>query len=309
MNQILSTQNLNSKQKRSGGSKGPKDITSVAKFFAIGLFIFGLFLIINSSYAMIKENGEAEKKALVKPTIDVENKGEDKLLLKVMHEDDIDKVTYSWNKENPVTVEGLNQKFYQKELDIPNGENVLYVTAADVNGSTQEFKKTFELSLSTNIDISISGNNIKINLEGQNDIKEFKYAWDEEEAKTVEVNQKEYSMKIQAPIGKHTLTVTAIDVNGEEKEKTQEVVGTTKPTVEISKGKNGFLIKAHDDIKLDKIEITTLEDGKVTPIQTDGKDFEYEFPLKENNENYIQVVAYNENGVKSKKIRAKWPKN
>ena len=49
-------------------------------------------------------------------------------------------------------------------------------------------EKDFELTLSTNIDVSIAGNNIKINLKGQDVIKEFTFAWDEEEPKKVDVN-------------------------------------------------------------------------------------------------------------------------
>ena len=41
---------------------------------------------------------------------------------------------------------------------------------------------------------------------------------------------------------------------------------------------------------------------------TDGKDFTYNFPLKEGDENKIQIVAYNSNGVESEVVRAKWKK-
>ena len=310
MNQILSTENINNRNKgskKSRGGSGTKDINSVIKFFAIGLFIFGLFLIINSSYAMLKGNGEETTKSMVEPTIEVENKGEDKLLLKVMHEDDIEKIRYSWNQENPTTVQSVG-KFFQKELDIPSGENTLYVTATDANGNVKNMQKSFELNLSTNIDMSISGNNIKINLKGQNEIEEFKYAWDEEEPTTVKVNDKEYSMEIEAPVGRHTLKVTATDVNGEEEEKTQEVVGTTQPTIEVKKGDNAYIITAHDEIGLDRIEITKLENGKVTKVQADGKEFEYNYPVYSGSDNFIEIKAFNDNGVQSKRVRVKWPK-
>ncbi|MBR0491703.1 MAG: hypothetical protein IJJ82_06660 [Clostridia bacterium] len=307
MNQILSTENINNKNKGSKKSSGSKDIRSVTKFFAFGLLIFGIFLVINSSYAMLKNDGAKAKKDVGEPTIEIEEKGEDKLLIKVMHEDDVATLTYSWNNENPTTVKSIG-KFYQKELDIPNGQNTLYVTATDVNGTVKKTEKDFELTLSTNIDVSIAGNNIKINLKGQDVIKEFTFAWDEEEPKKVDVNNTEYSMEIEAPLGRHTLVINTTDINGEKAEKTQEVVGTKQPTIQIKKGNNAFAISAHDEIGLDRIEITTLKDGKVTKIQADGKDLDYNFPLKQGDENLIEIVAYNENGVMSKKLRAKWPK-
>ena len=255
---------------------------------------------------MLKNDGAKAKKDVGEPTIEIEEKGEDKLLIKVMHEDDVATLTYSWNNENPTTVKSIG-KFYQKELDIPNGKNTLYVTATDVNGTAKKTEKDFELNLSTNIDVSIAGNNIKINLKGQDVIKEFTFAWDEEEPKKVDVNNTEYSMEIEAPLGRHTLVINTIDINGEKAEKTQEVVGTKQPTIQIKKGNNAFAISAHDEIGLDRIEITTLKDGKVTKIQADGKDLDYNFPLKQGDDNLIEIVAYNENGVMSKKLRAKWP--
>lgn len=309
MNQILSTENVNNQYKGSKKSSGPKDIKSVTKFFAFGLLIFGLFLVINTSYAMFKNDGATTKaKADVgEPTIEIEEKGEDKVLIKVMHEDDIAVLTYSWNEENPTTVKSIG-KFYQKELDIPNGTNTLHVIATDVNDNVKDMERTFELSLATNIDLSISGNSIKVNLKGKEEIKEFTFAWDEEEPKKVAVNNTEYSMEIEAPLGEHTLKLKATNINDEVEEKTQEVVGTKQPTVTVKKGNNAFAISAHDEIGLDRIEITTLRDGKVTKIQADGKDLEYNFPLKQGDDNLVEIVAYNDNGVKSKKLRAKWPK-
>lgn len=307
MNQILSTENVNNKYKGSKKSGGPKDIKSVTKFFAFGLLILGVFLIINSSYAMLKKDGGKTPKDVGEPTIELEEKGEDKILLKVMHEEDVDSLVYAWNEEDPTTVRSVG-KFYQKELDIPNGVNTLNVKATDIYGNEKEMERTFELSLSTNIDISISGNSIKINLEGKEEITKFTYAWDEEEPKKVDVNNTEYSMEIEAPLGRHTLKVTATNINDEVEEKTQEVVGTKQPTVTVKKGDNAYAISAHDEIGLDRIEITTLKDGKVTKIQADGQDLDYNFPLKLSDDNLIEIVAYNENGVKSKKLRAKWPK-
>ncbi len=311
MNQILSTQDINNRNKsskKSRSSSGTKDINSVIKFFAIGIFIFGVFLIINSSYAMLKGNGKETGESVGgKPTIEIENKGEDKILLVVMHEDDIEKIRYSWNQENPIT-ENITGKFYQKEIAIPNGKNTLYVTATDVNGNITNMQKTFELNLTTAIDILISGNNIKVNLKGKDEITEFKYAWDEEEPTTVKVNDTEYSMELEAPIGRHKLNVTAININGEEEQKSQDVVGTTKPTIKIKKGNNAYKITVHDDIGLDRIVITKLENGKETTVQADGKDFEYDYPVYSGSDNFIEIKAYNDNGVQSKRVRAKWPK-
>ena len=82
MNQILSTENINSKYRKSNGSK---DIKSIIKFFAIMLMIFGIFLIASSSYALYKgingNNNEEQQQSTSQPEIEVENKDEKQLIL------------------------------------------------------------------------------------------------------------------------------------------------------------------------------------------------------------------------------------
>jgi len=311
MNQILSTENINNSKAKKQRNNGPKDIKSVTKFFAIMLLIFGIFLIVNSCYALNKDNKNTSSKTQtqeVEPTIEVEMKGEDKLLIRVLHEEGIDKISYNWENGDIKTKMGKGAKYLEEEIEIPAGENALYITATDINGVTKKYEDTFILETNTKIDISISGNNIKIDLNGKESISKFTYAWDEENPTEVKVEDTKYAMELEAPLGRHTLKIVATDINGEETEKEQEVIGTTKPVIKLEKGDNAYKIIATDEIGLDRIEITTVSDGKVVKIQADGKELEYNFPLKQNDENFIEIVAYNENGVASKKVRAKWPK-
>ena len=311
MNQILSTENISNVKAKNKKSSGAKDINSVVKFFAIVLLIFGIFLIANSSFALNKDNSKtsSNKKVVnVEPTIELEKKGEDKLILRVLHEEGIDKVSYNWDNGDIKTKMGKSAKYLEEEIEIPAGENTLYITATDINGTVKKYEETYELETNTKIDISISGNNIKVDLTGKEEIQGFTYAWDEENPTEVKVGDKKYAMELEAPLGRHKLKVVATDINGEKSEKEQEVVGTTKPVIKLEKGNNAYKITATDEIGLDRIEITTVSDGKVVKIQADGKKLEYNFPLKQNDENFIEIMAYNENGVASKKVRAKWPR-
>ena len=45
MNQILSTEAPKSNNKVRGGNRAPADIEKILKFFAIGMIIFGIFMI------------------------------------------------------------------------------------------------------------------------------------------------------------------------------------------------------------------------------------------------------------------------
>ena len=308
MNQILSTENRNNNNNYNGGKK---DINSVAKFFAIAIFIFGLIIIATSSFALYKNanNKEEEKKKTVKPVIQLEKKGEDELIVTVMHEEaEIENVSYYWNNGNKTTIDGDGRKYIQKILQIPNGTNTIYISATDVNGNKTDYSKEYEIATDIKIDLSQSGNNVKITVLGKNDLKQVSYYWDEEEAKNLDVKEKQYSVEVEAIVGEHTLNVSVIDSLDNKQEKSIKVIGTTKPTLKIEKGDNCYVISAHDDIALDRIEITTVEDGKVTKIESDGKDLTYKFPLKTNNENFIKVTAYNTQGVKSKTYGVKWTK-
>ena len=309
MNQILSTENGNNKgSKKSGGTK---DVRSVAKFYAITIFVFGIILIATSSFALYKNgtNKEQQKKLAAKPTIEIEKKGEDELIITVTHEEgQIDNVVYYWNQGNKTTIDGKSQKYLQKIIQIPSGTNILHVSATDTNQNKTEYSKEYVLAGDVKIDITQSGNNVKITVNGKSELKSISYNWDEEESKTVEVKDKTYSLEVEALVGEHSLHVTAVDSQNNTQEKTIKVIGTTKPTLKIEKGDNCYVITAHDDIALKKIEIVTVNDGKVTSIESDGKDFSYKFPLKEGDDNFIKVTAYNTQGVQSKSIGAKWKK-
>ena len=313
MNQILSTYNVNDKKNKSkarSGGTSTKDIHSVIRFFAIMLIIFGALIIGNGVIALTGGNTGSGKEQVVesKPQIKLEKKGEDKVIITVTDEVDIDNVTYSWNKEEDLQIAGASGKFVQKIIDIPDGENTLYIKALNINGGVQEETQKFELIPKIGIKMSMSGNSIKVDVTGQDEIEKISYAWDDEEPKTVEVKDKKYSLEIEAIIGEHTLKVVEVDVNGEEKKKEQPVTGTTKPTLKITKGNGAYHIEASDEIGLDRIEITTLKDGKVNRIKSDGKELEYDFPLKDNDENYVEIVAINTNDVESQRIKAKWPR-
>ncbi|MBR0350218.1 MAG: hypothetical protein IJH76_00050 [Clostridia bacterium] len=310
MNQILSTESSNNKgnYKKSGGTK---DVRSVAKFFAIAIFIFGIILIATSSFALYKNgsNKEQEIKMAAKPTIEIEKKGEEELIITVTHEEgQISNVVYYWNQGNKTTIDGKNGKYIQKTIQIPSGTNILHVSATDSNQNKTEYSKEYVHAGDIKIDISQSGNNVKIAVDGKNELQSIKYNWDEEEVKTVNVEDSTYSLEVEALVGEHSLHVTAVDSENNTQEKTIKVIGTTKPTLKIEKGDNCYVITAHDDIALKKIEIVTMNDGKVTSIESDGKDFSYKFPLKDNNDNFIKVTAYNTQNVPSKVIGVKWQK-
>ena len=307
MNQILATENFKSKSKNNRG--GQADIYAIIKFFAIILIFFGIFMVATSSYALFKNSNDNDSEALTKPEIQLENKSDREIILKIMHDKIIDRVEYYWNDEADIEViKGNNRKYIEQNLQIPTGENTLYVKAIDINGEETSYNQLYTVVSDIQIEITLSGNNIRIDVDSVEEISFVRYYWDDEDEEEIEVNDTTYSTEIEALKGEHKLTVKVEDINGNEEEKTQTVVGTTKPSLTIEPGDNCYIIKASDEIQLDRIEIKTVEDGKVTKIQTDDKEFEYSFPLKENNENRVEITAYNSNGVASDTKKVRWKK-
>ena len=196
MNQILSTEDLNNKKKKNKGNRAnTKDIKSVIKFFAIILILFGVLITANSAFAIFKGNNVAntsEQQSTEKPEIQLENKGEDQVILTVMHVNEIRDVIYYWNNEDVETISGEKRKYIQKKIEIPKGENVLNVKVTDVNGQVAEYSQNFTLKKDIDITMEQSGNNVKVKVIGTSNIKNIEYKWDNDETKTIDVNEQEY---------------------------------------------------------------------------------------------------------------------
>ena len=119
--------------------------------------------------------------------------------------------------------------------------------------------------------------------------------WGEKE---VEVNDTQYKTEIEAIKGEHTLTVYAVDENGNETKEVKKIIGTTKPKIQISKGDDCFVITATDESGIDKVVIKRTSDNKSFTMKAKDNEKEYkcEFPLEEG-ENRIEITVYNINGA------------
>ena len=109
MNQILSTSMPmdNKKKKEKNVNTNPVAIKSILKFFAIAMLIFGIFTIGTGAYAVFKNQSEQQEQNL-EPSISIEDKDEETILLKVVHKKNIAKLEYRWNDEESTVVNGNN---------------------------------------------------------------------------------------------------------------------------------------------------------------------------------------------------------
>lgn len=301
MNQILSTEAPKNNKKVRGGNRGPADIEKILKFFAIGMIIFGIFMISSGSYAMYQNSkltGDTSK-----PTIYIEETEATAITIQVSHNKELSKVTYYWNNQEPVELDCTGKKKVEQKIDIPSGKNTLTITAVDVNGLESKTQKQYTVEGDINIDLQAESSNLKIKVEGKEQLSYLTYRWDEEEETKVEINNSTIEENISVPSGLHKLTVVVVDINNKTETKEQEVKGVSKPKVEITTdGSSNFIIKASDEEGIKKVEFIINETDKnrlnldqVLPLE-ERKEFEYAYPLHEG-ENKLEVRVYNESDI------------
>ena len=301
MNQILATSEATSKKKRSG----PADIKTIVKVFAIVMIVFGVFMIGTGSYAMYKDN-ESKNSEVTKPTITETQKDEKTVLVSVAHDKAIDRIEYKWNDGEVQTVTGNGRRNIEIEVEIPGGTNTLTVRAIDVNG--QEISTDIDYTAEDIINLTVSGNKLKITAENETEISYMTYRWDEEEEQKIDINSTTVDQEIDIPMGEHNLTVILVDINNETITKEQKVKGVTKPVIEIGadEAKENYLVTITDETGLDKVEVTLRGETKTVTVEDNATEVKYRFPLIENDENMLEITAYNVDGIASdtKKVRA-----
>ncbi len=311
LNQILNVDdNSNNKKGRKRKEKAPKmpkernnaplEITTIARFFAIAILVFGICMIGTGSYSMYKGgNGTTNNK----PIIYVEQTAEEEILLKVTHDKELTSVTYDWNEEGETNVPTTGKKEIETTIQIPSGTNTLKVHAKDVKGQEIEYTKVCTVETDININIEPESANLKITANGVNKLQYMTYRWDEEDETRIDIEGNQIEETIEIPKGLHKLTVIVVDINNKTETKEQEVQGVTKPKVEVTTdGSANFIIKASDDQGIKTVEFTInkgkkykLDLQKQLPLEQ-RKEFEYAYPLQEG-KNRIEVTVYNENDV------------
>ena len=303
MNQILSTSMPmdNKKKKEKKVNTNPVAIKSILKFFAIAMLIFGIFTIGTGAYAVFKNQSEQQEQNL-EPSISIEDKDEETILLKVVHKKNIAKLEYRWNDEESTVVNGNNGKYIEKQIKVPSGKNTLHVLVVDEDGNEIPYEKQYERE--SKINFEVSGNKIKITYEGDKKVSYMTYRWDEDEEKTIQINDTKIDQEIDAIKGLHTLTVIVVDEDNNTDTKVQKINGVSKPkiTVAVDDAKQHFVIKASDDEKITTIVFRLNQDDNqyytLNIADMNYNDIQYVLPMElQSGENTIEVTIKNASGV------------
>ena len=282
MNQILSTSMPmdNKKKKEKKVNTNPVAIKSILKFFAIAMLIFGIFTIGTGAYAVFKNQSEQQEQNL-EPSISIEDKDEETILLKVVHKKNIAKLEYRWNDEESTVVNGNNGKYIEKQIKVPSGKNTLHVLVVDEDGKEIPYEKQYERE--SKINFEVSGNKIKIIYEGDKKVSYMTYRWDEEEEKTIQINDTKIDQEIDVIKGLHTLTVIVVDEDNNTDTKVQKINGVSKPKITT------IVFRLNqDDNQYYTLNIADMN----------YNDIQYVLPMElQSGENTIEVTIKNASGV------------
>lgn len=304
MNQILQVQ-----EKRNNRSQ-PIDTKKVVLFFAVCIILFGLILLGQGAYHIYeaKKNQkviptDTSKVEEYTPTITLSMLEDNKVMIQVDSQIAISHLIYRWNNESAITLEENGKTTLQEIVSIPAGENTLYIAVIDQNGKETKQSETYSIEVTKPvIELFVVGNNIKVTVTSEKDLSYVAYKWNSEEEKREEMttyeNKTKFEKSLEIPKGQNTLKITAVDINGNNTEKSQEIRGVTKAkTSTIAKGEYlTFTIVGEDNIE--KVEFEW--NGKLYSMDknTFGETNHVYYRIKMvEGWNYLKITSTTINGV------------
>ena len=274
MNQILSMQsNMNDGNKNNKiNNKEPKyreyndkaSINSILRVFAIFIMLFGIALIGNSVYGII--NSMPEQRDNI--SVSAENIGS-KATIKITGEKPIKQLVYKWGQGQETVVPGNGTIQLSLTLEIPKGNNILNMTVTDYYGNTQDFQKQYiNEKNGPTIEIpSTTGNMLNIVVKDDKEVAYITYRWNNEAETRIDMDPTQadkttLQTSIPAIKGENTLTIVAVDNDGNRENKTDTINGANGPTFTVTTEGNNIVINAKDEEGIGKISITV--DGVTT---------------------------------------------
>lgn len=215
--------------------------------------IFGFVLAGEASYAVYK-NIDDRKPANI-PTV-VVGRVNDKIILRIEHNEVISKITYSWNNGQE-TVIPIGSTVAQEEITLLGYNSTLNLTVEDMNGKQVSYQKTFVLDgvdiTKPTIDINAEDGNstMIITASDETAIAYLSYQWEGEEAVVIDAeteNQKDIETEVELSPGTKTITVIAEDRNGNVEQLEKEIVTSTSiPQMQILQEGSQFYIQVSDE--------------------------------------------------------------
>lgn len=302
MNQILYTGNRKSKQ--------PLSIQSIGRIFAIMIILFGIILVGQGSYAIFEPKEMNNQKTSI-PVVTMRQQ-ENQVQINITHDKSIDKITYAWNTEQEIILQGMGRNNIEERIDIPEGTNSLTLKVVDITGKettyTQAYEGVARDNIKPEIEFTVENAKIKITAKDETQIDYISYRWNDEDETILEAREESPKIieeRVDILKGENTLKVKAVDSSGNIEEREQAFKGAKKPTIELSGQGDEITIRVKDDENIKKVEITLngvsySTDPNNTGESLNVKDLEIKQKLV-SGRNTITVKAYNVNDLVEEK--------
>ena len=294
--------NLNQILYTGGKQKGPIEINKIIKFFAIVIIIFGIIIAGQAVYRMLNNKAEEQTPVNTEPSVEI-SQVDNMVQISISHDKAIDKIYYSWNEEEEVTLQGMGRTNLIESIDLPVGNNTLVVRILDASGYEVRYEKRFVLEKTTpkpQIEFAVSGNNVKVVITSENPLAYITYRWNDDEEQRIDAaegSKNRLETEIEIKKGENKLTVIAVDENNRTQTKEQKFKGITKPEIQLLQDRENLTIRVTDtDDKMDRIEFvlngtlytenTKTQDGTVIQVTKQLK----------TGDNFLAINAYNVSG-------------
>jgi len=297
MNQILQVKQTKSPQKI-------VDFKKIVMFFLTIIIIFGLGV---AGYLIYQNiiNGNNEVPGIIDvPTsnINLTKTSENKLIINVENQSGISTISYNWNNGEIQTIEVDGKNNIEKTIDIPLGENTIHILVIDSNGNASKKQETYVIEVPRpEIELSVVGKDIKITVTSEVELSEITYQWNSDKVKKEDMStyqdRNNFEKKLEIPLGQNTLKITAVDVNGGQIEKTQEIKGVTRATTttKVQDGYLHFTVQGKENILKVEFEFNGQKYLMNTDTFGETKTVHYKVKLEEGS-NHLKVTSETQSG-------------
>lgn len=245
---------------------------------------------------------EAIKTDKTKPKVSIESvKG--KIVITATDDVKMSYVTYSWNGEEENKITGLSddEKTLTTEIDSTNvkkGTNKLIVKAYDKAGNVETVEKEVQGANGSEIKVNQENGELVVNVKNDINITKIEYNFNGEEKTIDNINQKEYTFKLQMKDGENKISISAYaDALKSDYQNTftKENINTNTsvPTIKVLKDSNQIIINVKDESNITKI-IYNFNGKEKTIDNINQKEYQLKLDLIDGT-NYVIVNAYNQN--------------
>jgi len=286
-----------------GGNNGKLSNKTTKRIFAIGLILFGLVMFVSGLIGVINYFSTPQGPVIDYPIVST-MQNDNILTLNVKNDIAIDVIQYKWNEGRAQEIEGNGLLEITRDITVPEGENILYLTLIDMNGKITEMSNSFvgkEIEDTTPPEIEVVVVSSKLNITAKS-VSETKlsyltYKWNDEEEIRIEAtgDQKSIETTLDVLNGTNTLTIVAVNEKGISQTQVNEYKGIKKPVISVIKDETGnfLLVTITHDAGVKSADVT-LNDRKVSltadQFGADKPVVEFRVRLKEQSNN-LKIIA------------------